>query len=659
MAEKVFQLEAGLGLNSSAYESSLRRAEGQARSAASRISSALGSIRIPGLGNILAGAGIAGAGAGFLKAADNFEILQKRIAVSARNIGANAGAMSEALFTIAQGAAAPLENVVDLFQQMGQAQRSLGANKDQMLSVVQTVMQLGKVSGITNAQMTQGTRQLTQSLMTGRVLMEDWRRVLTDMPALGNRLANAIAGGVGPMREMVTSGKVTSKGLFDALLKMGPGVGKEFASGGFGNQLQDRLTVLSNSFARTAAAMEQASGVIAKLGKLLDFLGDHMTTLITIAAGLAGAFVFTKSVQGIKALTEAWKSFAEFSAGTSILKHLKGMLSEAHEINASLGGDVTAIGRIAALSEAITAIKVKPGAVVRRVGPDPMWAQAAKQTTRISSPSVMTAIPEVLGLAEPGRMAMRGFPRAPLAWKAPNLNPAPASGLLAKVTAISNIDVWRWFKNTRWGGAIIGMLSRIGGLVSGVAAGAIRAGSALLTMAIPLAAIGGIVAGTIALFQSLWNYIVSGGKDASNYLQKWVDSTFPALGDAIDWLMDKVAALWEMIKHPVDAIFGAKGPVLGERSTEALKKGRISVAPDLPEAYTLNQNKSRRAQGLPTVEAEAAQAKASGAISFSAGMGTDPAVASAMLDEMKRQTALQQRIADLFRGDANARAAAY
>jgi len=95
-------------------------------------------------------------------------------------------------------------------------------------------------------------------------------------------------------------------------------------------------------------------------------------------------------------------------------------------------------------------------------------------------------------------------------------------------------------------------------------------GKALLLQAAYLGLFAAIGLGVAALIETFKNW----DKAGTNFLQRWIDKTFPALGKGIDWLFDKLIGLLGKIKDAWQWMKDLIG--LGGDEFELTERGRQS-----------------------------------------------------------------------------------
>lgn len=99
------------------------------------------------------------------------------------------------------------------------AQDSLGASREELLRVSETLQKLSVVSGATGQEAAAGLRQLSQSLASGKLNGDELRSVLENIPLVAKAIAEGFMVDIGQLREMGKEGQLTGVKVFEALLK--------------------------------------------------------------------------------------------------------------------------------------------------------------------------------------------------------------------------------------------------------------------------------------------------------------------------------------------------------------------------------------------------------------------------------------------------------
>lgn len=170
---------------------------------------------IMGLGSALAGLGIGAAVKQLSALGDQLQSLQARID---NTVGGHIEGLFETISEHASQAGMDVSAYADSFSKFGNGMRRLGYDVQDTLALTDTLSGAFALNG-TEAQQAAGALfQLTQSISSGSVQMEELNSFMDASPDLYNSVAESIGGNVTAFKKMVSQGKVSSKMLADAIL---------------------------------------------------------------------------------------------------------------------------------------------------------------------------------------------------------------------------------------------------------------------------------------------------------------------------------------------------------------------------------------------------------------------------------------------------------
>lgn len=181
----------------------------------------------------LAGAAVAGYGA-FVKLQEVLASSQDRAAqFSARLKNAYGDAavvpgLVSGLAKLASETGLSFDRTADSFLRFARNKDAIGATRQEMLELTETVQKLGIVSGASSGEAASGLLQLSQALASGRLNGDELRSIMENMPALAKAIADGLGITVGQLRSMGEAGQLTSDKVFKAILSALPKAREEF-----------------------------------------------------------------------------------------------------------------------------------------------------------------------------------------------------------------------------------------------------------------------------------------------------------------------------------------------------------------------------------------------------------------------------------------------
>ncbi|MBB4287967.1 tape measure protein, partial [Roseospira goensis] len=174
------------------------------------------------VGLALGAAAVAGglAAAAIARAGDAYTAATGRLRAATGSLAAATDTYGQ-LYAAALDTGAALDDTVGAFVRFNIAAQAIGATRDEVAALVETVQKFGIVSGASTAEVSAGAQQLAQALASGRLQGDELRSILENMPLLAKALAENLGVSIGRLREMGAAGELTARRVFDALAEAG------------------------------------------------------------------------------------------------------------------------------------------------------------------------------------------------------------------------------------------------------------------------------------------------------------------------------------------------------------------------------------------------------------------------------------------------------
>lgn len=178
---------------------------------------------------------IAGAFLGFasiqaiVRIGDEMQSVRARIALLPQTIGD----VSESFDVVAERAIASRSSInayADLYTRVGHAAKKYITTQDDLLTVTDAVSQGLVVGGATVQETESVMTQLSQAIGSGVLAGQEFNSMAEGAPQLLEKLAVAMGHPREKLKDLASQGKITSKDLVMALLKVAPDVRREFMS---------------------------------------------------------------------------------------------------------------------------------------------------------------------------------------------------------------------------------------------------------------------------------------------------------------------------------------------------------------------------------------------------------------------------------------------
>lgn len=225
------------------------------------------------------------------EAADRMALLEGRLRNALGSTQAATDSM-RALFEQTQKTGLGFDSASEAFLRVARNAESLGATKEQILQLSDTVQKLGKASGASAFEVQGGLVQLGQALASGKLNGDELRSIMENLPALAKAIAEGLGVSVGQIRALGAAGELTSEKVFNAILKASDKANEEFG------KLPDTVEQANK---RVADNFEMLLSNLGRQLKSSEFLRDLANLGNLMVGGLAAA----TAPKGLQAQLEA------------------------------------------------------------------------------------------------------------------------------------------------------------------------------------------------------------------------------------------------------------------------------------------------------------------------------------------------------------------
>lgn len=221
------------------------------------------------------------------QAADEYTNLNSRIKLVTSS-QAEATAVSNQVFAIAQRTRADLSATGLLYTQVARSSASLGVSQAQVAKITETVNQSFVISGATLESAKNAMVQLNQGLAAGALRGDEFNSVVEQAPIIMDLLGASLGKTRGELREFAAQGGISAKILTDALLTGAADVQKQFD--GMAITISGASQQISNAFVRFVGESSNAVGASSLLAAALGLVAENFAILANAALLLGGVF---------------------------------------------------------------------------------------------------------------------------------------------------------------------------------------------------------------------------------------------------------------------------------------------------------------------------------------------------------------------------------
>lgn len=268
-----------------------RRAEGEIRSSADGIRSALTSMA-PALAAAFSAAAV-------LKYADAWTAGRNALAAAGVATADLAGRQSE-LIDLANETRSGAAETIALYQRLSIATAELGVSQQDTLRLTELLNKSFQSGGLSAQEAASAALQLSQALASGALQGDELRSLRESAPLLAKAIADAMGVSVGALKDLGAQGKITSQVIVSALLGAGAEIDATFAK--TSSTVSQALTVLDNQLGRFVGQTDASLGATDRMADAIILLAENLDVVAT-AAGIVVTVVGTKAVVAFGAAT--------------------------------------------------------------------------------------------------------------------------------------------------------------------------------------------------------------------------------------------------------------------------------------------------------------------------------------------------------------------
>lgn len=237
----------------------------------------------------VAGAGLVG---GIIKQVDAYGQMSERMKAAAGSSG-EYQMVQEHLLRTAQETYRPLAEAQELYIRTADVMRNLGLNTQQTLDITDSFSFLLVTNAASADKAGSALDAYSKALQTGKVEADGWISIQSAMPTIVQAIASATGKGADEIRKLGVEGKLSLDDLNTGLLRTVE-VNRK-AAADMSTSVQDALTNISTAVGTFLGNLEDRTGAVGGLSKVLLLLADNVNLVAAAMAG-AGAAALTNYV---------------------------------------------------------------------------------------------------------------------------------------------------------------------------------------------------------------------------------------------------------------------------------------------------------------------------------------------------------------------------
>jgi tape measure domain-containing protein len=182
--------------------------------------------------------------------------------------------MMDRVFGIVARTGVPLEAAGASMQRLSIAMQAMGASNQQIETVAETFIQLGKVGGSSIAETAGALTQLGQALASGHLGGDELKSISENAPLVAQAIAEAMGKTMGEMKSLGEEGKLTSDVVGNALIRAASKASAAFRE--LPQSLEQATNKMEAQATQAAAAFDKVSGTTSTLVTTVQFIADML-----------------------------------------------------------------------------------------------------------------------------------------------------------------------------------------------------------------------------------------------------------------------------------------------------------------------------------------------------------------------------------------------
>lgn len=260
--------------NLATVDSAFDRAGGAAQQAGSLIRGAFAAV---------AGAGLIG---GIIKQVDAYGQMSDRLKAAAGSAG-EYQQVQEHLLQTAQETYRPLAEAQELYIRTADVMRSLGFNTQQTLDITDSFSFLLVTNAASADKACSALDAYSKALQTGKIDADGWVSIQSAMPTIVDAIAAGTGKSAAEIRKLGVQGKLALEDINVGLLRTVE-VNRK-AAADMSTSVQDALTNISTAIGNFLGKMEEQTGAVGGLSRVIVTLGEHFDLVATAIGGVGVA----------------------------------------------------------------------------------------------------------------------------------------------------------------------------------------------------------------------------------------------------------------------------------------------------------------------------------------------------------------------------------
>lgn len=222
-----------------------------------------------------------------VQAADAFTNVGNRIRL-VTDSQAELNAVREGIVALAQDTRSSLGATAELYERTARAADRFGLSQNEIIDVTRAVNQAAQISGATNVEAANATRQFTQALAGGVLRAEEFNSIIEQTPRLASAIEEGLGLAAGTLRNEVVAGTVSAEDALRALQSQASDLNDEFDT--ITPTVSQAITTFRNFATVVVGSFNDAAGVTEGFVNIFSLTGEETVLLANRVTDLGLAF---------------------------------------------------------------------------------------------------------------------------------------------------------------------------------------------------------------------------------------------------------------------------------------------------------------------------------------------------------------------------------
>ncbi|ALJ98230.1 tail length tape measure protein [Brucella phage BiPBO1] len=291
MATDVERLIVSLEARTKAFENALNRANGTANKRARQIEKRFADMNknisatfSNSLKNATALAGVGLSAREVIQYADAWTQAGNMIRAAAASAGVQVRTL-EQLNAGANDARVSLTDYADLYARLIRSASGVAKSEEEIALATNLVSKAFKAGGASAQEQAAGILQLGQALGSGVLQGDELRSIRENAPIVAKAIADEFKVSISGLKQLGADGKLTSDRVFRAIINAQKGIEEQFRA--TNTTIGDSFTKLANNLTQYIGQANEAYGITATVGGIVNALADNIGLVANSAAAAA------------------------------------------------------------------------------------------------------------------------------------------------------------------------------------------------------------------------------------------------------------------------------------------------------------------------------------------------------------------------------------